>query len=331
VARIVIELTDRCNLRCGHCFNGRHGGARDLPFHLLEKVVREAAACDIDHVSFTGGEATLYPRFADAIAEVVQAGCTFSFVSNGSTFLRHYHRILKYGKACTGVTFSLDGANEETHDRLRGTGSFRHVMRAATVCALNGLPFTFNTVVTARNRAQLRALVSLAAGLGSGGIRFGHLMPTRNTALGGLDLALHERRAVEEEIRQLQRDAPIAVAMAAGYYSESPFFGCAPLERREYNVDCAGNLTLCCQLSGHSPEVPTDIVANLGDASLPEACGRFERRVRRYLADKRAAVERGDMREADHFPCLYCLKYLGKMPAAAARPLRWHTRPAGVA
>ena len=48
------------------------------------------------------------------------------------------------------VTFSLDGAHEATHDRLRGTGSFRRVMRAASLCVVKELPFSLSMVVTGR-------------------------------------------------------------------------------------------------------------------------------------------------------------------------------------
>jgi MoaA/NifB/PqqE/SkfB family radical SAM enzyme len=44
VAKLVIELTNRCNLYCQHCFTGRHGGRDDLPLNLLAKILAEAKA-----------------------------------------------------------------------------------------------------------------------------------------------------------------------------------------------------------------------------------------------------------------------------------------------
>jgi len=40
--RIVMELTDRCNLRCRHCFEQRHAGTGDLSFAIIEGVLRDA-------------------------------------------------------------------------------------------------------------------------------------------------------------------------------------------------------------------------------------------------------------------------------------------------
>jgi hypothetical protein len=55
----------------------------------------------------------------EIIELVAEAGYQFSFVSNGASFPRIYRLLLKHRSLFVGVTFSLDGAREETHDRLR--------------------------------------------------------------------------------------------------------------------------------------------------------------------------------------------------------------------
>ena len=313
MARIVIELTNNCNLSCGHCFDERHAATGDLSLEILDKVLREGKSCGIEQLSFTGGEPTIHRRFRDIVDRVSQAGYTFSFVSNGTTFPKIYSLLDKHRHSFLGVTFSLDGAREETHDRLRGKGSYRQVMRAASICVLKELPFTLNMVLTAQNRKEIGEMVWLAERLGSGGVRFGHLMSTPETVLRKLDLSPEERQEIESEIWLLKKNAPIPVGMAPGYYYAHPFFPCGPLELEEYNLDYNGNLTLCCQLSGHSgASRDADIIGNLNELSLMEACDRFRQKVAIYLADKQHKINSGEFSELDHFPCWYCLKYLGK-------------------
>jgi len=315
--RLVLELTNRCNLRCRHCFDQRHAATGELSLDVIDRVLTDARACGIDHVSFTGGEPTLHRSFEDILGRCADANCGFSLVTNGSTFPRWYPRFLAYRSRFDGATFSLDGAREATHDRLRGSGSYRQVMKAASICFFTGLGFTLNTVVTAENRDEVGEMVALAAALGSRGVRFGFLMPGHGVERDALDLPPQERRQVEAAIRQIQRDAPITVDMAPGYFSESPFFPCGPLADHEFNVDWRGNLTLCCQLSGFwgdRPQAP-DFVANLHDVTLPEALARFRHRVSTYLADKRARVVAGQFTELDHFPCRYCVSYLDAQPS----------------
>jgi MoaA/NifB/PqqE/SkfB family radical SAM enzyme len=192
-------------------------------------------------------------------------------------------------------------------------------MRAVSICAVKALPFTFNMVLTRENHQELEDLVQLASRLGSDGVRFGHLMPGPGVELDALDLSTGERRAMEARIWRLQEHGPIPVGMAPGYYSESPFFPCGPLELEEFNIDYRGNLTLCCHLSGHSDATPPfDRIANLHEMSLADASDRFRQRVATYLDDKRLRVDRGDFTAVDHFPCLYCVRYL----ARAVSPLR---------
>jgi len=235
-------------------------------------------------------------------------------VSNGSTFPQIYPVIVTRRRWFKGVTFSLDGAREETHDHLRDAGSYRQVLKAASICVARSLPFSFNMVVTARNRQEIEEMVELANKLGSHGVRFGHLMPTLNTALRKLDLSPEERREIEGKIWALQKNSPVPIGMASGYYTASPFFACGPLAMEEFNLDCTGNLTLCCQLSGISgPRPDTDLMGSLQEMSLVEACERFRQRVGIYLEDKRSRVSRGEFGELDYFPCWYCVKYLDKV------------------
>ena len=314
MSRIVIELTNRCNLSCGHCFDERHAATGDLSLEILKRVLRDGKSCGIEQMSFTGGEPTIHRRFEEIIDLVSQAGYPFSFVSNGASFPRIYRLLVERRSWFLGVTFSLDGAQQETQDRLRGKGSYRSVMRAISICAFKQLPFTLNMVLTAENRNEIEEMVELAERLGSHGVRFGHLMPTSETALRKLDLTPEHRREVESNIWRLKKSASIPVGMAPGYFSESPFFPCGPLELEEYNLDYQGNLTLCCQLSGYSgpANYGGDVIGNLKEITLTEACECFRQRVTTYLADKRDKINRGEFSELDHFPCWYCLKYLGK-------------------
>jgi MoaA/NifB/PqqE/SkfB family radical SAM enzyme len=314
MARLVIELTNRCNLHCQHCYEERHAATGDLSLVILEQVLQEGKSCGIDHLAFTGGEPTIHRQFAEIIARVCTAGYTFSFVSNGMNFPKIYPLLQRSRQWLRAVTFSLDGAREQTHDWQRGQGSYRRVLQAISICRVKDIAFYLNVALTARNRHEVAEMVGLAERLGSHGLRFGHLMPTPETVLRQLDLSPQERREVEGEIWSLQKSAAVRVGMAAGHFSDSPFFSCAPLALQEFNLDYRGNLTLCCQLSGYA-ETPseTDVIGNLQEMTLAEACAQFRQRVEHYLADKRAKVERGALSELDHFPCWYCVKYLDKV------------------
>ena len=65
--RVVVELTNRCNLACGHCFSGRHGGSDDLPLDVLAIVLEGALSHGFEHVTYTGGDPTVHSDFPGVV------------------------------------------------------------------------------------------------------------------------------------------------------------------------------------------------------------------------------------------------------------------------
>lgn len=319
MARLVIELTDRFNLRCGHCPSGRHGGRGEIEPALLGRVLAEARDGGIDNVSFTGGEPTLHSRFAEVVAMTAAAGLDFGLVTNGWSLPSRLDALLPHRERLRMITFSLDGARESTHDGLRGAGSFRRVLQAVSACVLRGLPFTFNMVLTRTNRAEVRELVALAAGLGALGVRCGHLMSDPNpAAAAGLELTPAERKALDAELKALQAESDFPVGFAPGGWTED-LFPCASLQAIECNLDWRGRLGLCCHLSGFAPAGQA-VTADLNRVGLTEALATL-RRVRDELkAEKLSRRKAGDWRDDDHFPCWYCARRFGGVDWIRAWP-----------
>ena len=310
---ILIELTNRCNLSCHHCLDGRHSGDVDLKIEILEMILLNARGHGFDYISFTGGEPTLHPGFTDMLTMVSEAGYNFGFVTNGWNFTEIYGKILPHLNSLTGITFSLEGAREETHDRLRGKGSYRRVMQAVSICVVKDIPFTFNTVITSHNRGELHEIAGLATKLGGLGLRFGHLISTPRIVSGNMDLSPIERRQTEDIICQLRKTFSIPIVMASGYYT-TELFPCASLKMEEMNIDWRGNVTMCCNLSGHGEDVGNDdIIGNLNEMCFSEAYERLVKVNGKFQKDKRALQDKGKMKDSDYFPCWYCLNYFRKV------------------
>lgn len=317
---ILIELTNRCNLSCYHCLDGRHCGDGELKIKIIERILQSARLHGFEHLSFTGGEPTLYLRFTEILAMVSEAGYKFGFVTNGWNFTSIYEMLLPYHNRLTGITFSLEGAKEETHDMLRGKGSYRRVMQAVSICVAKDIPFTLNTVIRSHNRDELHEIAGLATKLGSRGLRFGHLISTPRIVSGNMDLSPIERRQTEAVILQLQKTFSIPIVIAPGYYT-TDLLPCAPLQMQEINIDWRGNVTVCCNLSGHGEDVGNDdIIGNLNEMSFSEAYGRLVRAIGKFQEDKLEHHSNGTFRDADYFPCWYCLNYFRKMDWLAHYP-----------
>lgn len=310
MARIVVELTNRCGLRCSHCFPDRRGGTTDLEPEVFAKAAREARNHGFDEVAFTGGEPTAHPRFAEILASATSVGYRWGMVTNGLTFRAVLPLVQKYRPQLNGLTFSLDGADAVKHENVRGPGSFTRVLQAVSLCVATQVPFTINTVITKGNRGQIEQMVTLAAQLGASGIRFGHLLESAGIASDALSFA--ERAEVDAEVRRLARSAAVAVALAPGSYT-TDLFPCGPLRDKEVNIDCRGNLTSCCHLSGHGTGPGAEAAANLRERSFQEAYALLLSKRDRFRAEKTRLDVAGLLSERDRLPCVYCSRYYGKL------------------
>lgn len=311
--KVSMELTNRCNFTCQHCFSGRHGGKDDLPLAVIDTVLQDAKAFGFKHVAFTGGEPTLHKQFIEVVKRTYEAGYKWGFVSNGFNFMQIYPKLIPYLGAVSAITFSLDGASEETHDRLRGKGSFRRLLQAMSVCNALDIAFTLNSVITAHNRHELQDFVDLATQMGSRGLRFAHLMHSPLTTSQGFDLSHAERKAVEAEIWNLQQSSPLRMEMAPGNHTTS-LFPCAPLHLMEINIDHQGRFTKCCHLSSHGDHVGQDDVAgDLQEVSFADAFAKLERDNEAMHAFKLAHLRSAQFKDTDYLPCWYCSNYFRKV------------------
>lgn len=318
MASITIELTNRCNLRCRHCFDGRHRADGDLDMMIIEKILNSAKAHGFQHLSFTGGEPTLHSGFFEILQLVYEAGYTFGFVSNGWNFTGLYERLLPYRERLGFITFSLDGVREETHDRLRGKGSYRRVVQAITICMIKEIPFTLNMVITSQNRGELEEMKELAVKLGSHGLRFGHLLSNPSGSAQELYLSPEGRKEVEAVILLHSEDYPIVISIAPGYHTDD-LFPCAPLQMKEFNIDWRGNVSMCCHLSGHG-DGNDHVIGNLDEMSFSEAYGRLSEFHEKFRREKQAHHAQGTFEDSDYFPCWYCENYFNKVDWLARHP-----------
>ncbi len=121
---VVWNYTNRCNLRCRHCYQDagpiRIGGSIDeLTTEERLRVVDDLAENNIPTIFFSGGEPLIEPDFWDVAQYAKEKGFYFSIATNGTLFDKKNSR--KAAELLPGyVAVSLDAATPEIHDRFRG-------------------------------------------------------------------------------------------------------------------------------------------------------------------------------------------------------------------
>jgi MoaA/NifB/PqqE/SkfB family radical SAM enzyme len=334
--RLIVELTNICNLHCSYCLRDEdalyHAGANFFPVELLGRLVREAReSIGARTVMFTGGETTLHPRFREVIEAVGAEGLTCSFVTNGWHFERVWPAVAANRATVTHVSFSLDGPTRETHDRWRGEGSFVRVVRALARCKAAGLPFIVKLGLRRDTLPVLEQTALFAARMGAASLSFGHNLPTSGAADGDLSLSAEDRVAAEQEIAVLASILKMRVTLEVGYNNLDPEPPCSPLAGVSCNVDYRGRLSLCCNLSGYRGAAGDgDVVADLNEEGFAGAFARLQDVASAQLARRREALAEAARAGAgpDIYlvsPCLFCLRSFGKIPwqaGSTAAPTR---------
>ena len=317
-----MELANICNLHCSYCFrsdeNLYSSHAEFFPLDLLRRVIDEAReAASVTRISFTGGEPTLHPEFAETLRIIGDAGATVSFVTNGWHFERVWPALQANRAALSHVAFSLDGVTREDHDRWRGNGSFDRLVRAFTRCYMSKLPFGIKIVMRRDLVDQLEQIAIFAARMGAASLNFVHVMPTSNAVADDSALNLDEQRAAEQEIAILSRIFKMNIGIDVGYYNiDDTRPPCAPLAGVSMNIDYRGRLSLCCNLSGfRGANEELDVVADLNVESFASAYEKFKTLAAAQLQrrkDALAALHTPDVYIGS--PCMFCLQSFGKIP-----------------
>jgi sulfatase maturation enzyme AslB (radical SAM superfamily) len=132
---IGLQLTNRCNLRCRHCFQWNQTGwhrqlepaqrDQDLSFDLIAKIVSQTAEAR-PHLYLWGGEPLSYSEW-DPLARLLEENPLWTVLcTNGIDLGNRMESILRIS-AQLAVLVSIDGFETE-NDALRGRGSYRQAM-----------------------------------------------------------------------------------------------------------------------------------------------------------------------------------------------------------
>lgn len=158
---LLLHVTDRCNLRCRHCFQGE-AGAADMAPEQVELIINEFEAMQGLRLIISGGEPLLHPRFAEINELLAGRNLRRILLTNGCLIDAAGVSELNFDE----VQVSIDGL-EPAHDWLRGRGSFRQAFAGALLLRLANVELSVATMVHDRNLDDFDALDELIRTLGA--------------------------------------------------------------------------------------------------------------------------------------------------------------------
>jgi radical SAM protein with 4Fe4S-binding SPASM domain len=183
---IQLHLTEKCNLRCKHCY--QQGSLPDeMSLSEITSVIDEVSDMlsewkETHHLDFTssfnvtGGEPFLRRDFFTILEELKNKGFDAFILTNGTLIDRSKADVLAK-LAVKGVQVSIEGP-ENIHDAIRGPGSFSSSIKGIRNLLEAGIPVTLNTTLSNMNAACFGDVIDLASSLGVQRVGFSRLVPT---------------------------------------------------------------------------------------------------------------------------------------------------------
>ena len=176
----LLEVTERCNLRCRYCFAQGGEGDGEPGLETLKTAVREIVRqCGSPLLQLSGGEPTLRDDLPELTRFAKEAGCSYvQLNTNGLRFAWEPDYARRLADAGLDIVFlQFDGTRDEIYKTLRGAPLLEIKKEAIRICGENRLGVTLvPTVVRGVNDDNLGEIISLACEL-SPAVRGVHFQP----------------------------------------------------------------------------------------------------------------------------------------------------------
>jgi radical SAM protein with 4Fe4S-binding SPASM domain len=202
-------MTNRCNLRCVHCYLGdernAESAARELDTAFWLSVVDQIADAGCLNLLITGGEPFLRRDFAEIYTHAKRRGLLVSLFTNGTrlddALLRLFTELPPWF-----VEISLYGATKETYDRVTTVpGAYEKCLAGVDALVGAGVRVGLKTVILQGNRHEIAAMRRMAEERGALFRVDPAVFPCRDGDLAPLDLRVPPAEAVAIEMADPQR------------------------------------------------------------------------------------------------------------------------------
>ena len=221
---LAINLTQRCNMRCSHCYLDAgqlcDGSENELSTAEVQRVLDQVASRDWGTmVVLTGGEPLLRRDLEEIVAHGAALGLAMVIGTNGMGLTENRVASLKQA-GVLGVGISLDSLNQEYHDGFRGlAGSWQKTMAGIEVCRRQGLSFQLHFSITEDNADELPAVIDFARASGARVLNAFFLVCTgRGESMSNISPLRYERVLSQIVSAQREYDDIIIRARCAPHY-----------------------------------------------------------------------------------------------------------------
>jgi radical SAM protein with 4Fe4S-binding SPASM domain len=164
------HITERCFLRCRHCYQNAKLIKEEVNFpglvQILNKFINQVQIWQLPkkfvNISLTGGEPLIRNDFFDLLQKCYENRHLFSYGILTNGILLDPKKVNKFKDLNVSyVQISLEGL-EETNDFIRGKGTFKKIIEAMKLLAKEKIIPNFSMTVSRANLSDVPKVIELA-------------------------------------------------------------------------------------------------------------------------------------------------------------------------
>ena len=175
----LVEITNSCNLKCRHCYNERFSQP-DLSLNQIKLILNKLSSFGFEELILTGGEPLIRKDLFEIIDYSTERGIKDIIIYTNGISLSNsqiVECIQNRLDVIRGLIVSFDGAREDTHDFIRGTGKFNHLLRTLQGEKLAEIPIGMNVTIGNWNFNDFDQFFRIYDQINASGINFGIFLP----------------------------------------------------------------------------------------------------------------------------------------------------------
>lgn len=155
-----LQITQRCNLRCRHCYTGPPSD-HELTVKDIEQILTEFQTMQGLRLLITGGEPLMHREFNRINSILPEYALRKILFTNGILLAESLLRRLNVDE----IQVSVDGL-EEAHDSLRGKGTFKKVMQCIENALYKDFEVSVSTMIHPGNLGDLDDMQDIFKSIG---------------------------------------------------------------------------------------------------------------------------------------------------------------------